>query len=190
MSQTCPSEAAAVSFKKKYSLAYGVLLALLALLWLLPWLSRLSGLALLAPIAGLRELLMPVWAMVLAAILFGCAVLLEVKISLMRKKLGGGGDTHETVVIIKQGPYKYIRHPGHLAEMTYFGLLPVLLSPWIAFTLTALAYMAAMVISYTVMFKEEDRFNLAKWGEDYKNYMDSVPAINFMKGWMRTRNKT
>jgi protein-S-isoprenylcysteine O-methyltransferase Ste14 len=189
MRQTHPSKATpSVNFKEKYSLVYGVLLMLLALVWLLPWLSRLSGVAMLAPIAGLRVLPVPVWAWVLAPILFGCAVLLEAKISLMRKKLGGCDDTHETVIIIKEGPYKYIRHPGHLAEMTYFGLLPVLLSPWIAFTITALAYMAALVVSYVVMFKQEDRFNLAKWGEEYQKYMGSVPAINFIKGWMQYRN--
>lgn len=191
MHQTDPSGAAApLNFKEKYSLVYSVLLVLLALVWLLPWLSRLSGLAMLAPIAGLPELPIPAWAWVLAPILFICAVLLEAKITLLRKKMGGCDDTHETVIIVKQGPYKYIRHPGHLAEMTYFGVLPVLLSPWVDFTFTALVYMAALVVSYTVMLKQEDRFNLAKWGEDYRKYMESVPAVNFIKGWMQNRNKT
>jgi protein-S-isoprenylcysteine O-methyltransferase Ste14 len=54
--------------------------------------------------------------------------------------------------------------------------------PWIAFTITALAYMTALVVSYVVMFKQEDRFNLAKWGEEYQKYMGSVTAINFIKG--------
>ncbi len=35
----------------------------------------------------------------------------------MRKRLGGCGDSHETVVILKKGPYAWMRHPGHLAEI-------------------------------------------------------------------------
>ena len=179
-----------LSFTQRYSRLYGLLLSGIALVWLLPGLGRISGWSWLDAFARLHTWEIPLWVFPPAAMAFAAAVLLEVRISLLRKRFGGCDDTHETVVVVKQGPYKYIRHPGHLAEMIYFSMLPILLSFWIPFTLMALMAIVSIVVSYLLMLREEDRFNLQKWGKEYQDYMDSVPAINFVKSWWRIRSRT
>lgn len=179
-----------ISFTQRYSRFYGLLLSGIALVWLLPGLGRVSGWSWLDAFARMHTWEIPLWVFLPAVMAFAAAVLLEVRISLLRKRFGGCDDTHETVVVVRQGPYEYIRHPGHLAEMIYFGMLPILLSFWIPFTLMAMLAIVSIVVSYLLMLREEDRFNLQKWGKEYRDYMDSVPAINVVNGWWRIRNRT
>ena len=94
---------------------------------------------------------------------------------------------HETVVIIREGPYRVIRHPGYLAEVIYFGLLPIVLSRWVPFTALAAISTAIAIASCVYLISAEDSFNLRKWGEEYRQYMEKVPAVNFVKGLMRLR---
>jgi protein-S-isoprenylcysteine O-methyltransferase Ste14 len=108
----------------------------------------------------------------------------------MRQKQGGCRDAHETVVIVRDGPYRVIRHPGYLAEMTYFSLLPIVVSKWVPFTILAAISMALAIASCASLIKAEDSFNLKKWGEEYRQYMEEVPAINLAKGLRRLREET
>lgn len=89
---------------------------------------------------------------------------------------------HETVVIVREGPYRVIRHPGYLAEMVYFSLLPIVLSEWVPFTILAVVYTATWIGAIVYLVRAEDEFNLGKWGEEYRQYMEEVPAINFVEG--------
>jgi protein-S-isoprenylcysteine O-methyltransferase Ste14 len=86
------------------------------------------------------------------------------------------------VVIVKEGPYRVIRHPGYLAEMVYFSVLPIILSKWVPFTILAAICIVIAIASCAYLIKAEDDFNLRKWGEEYRQYMKEVPAINFVKG--------
>lgn len=97
---------------------------------------------------------------------------------------------HETVVIVREGPYRVIRHPGYLAEMIYFSLLPIVLSKWVPFTILAAISSAIAIASCAYLIRAEDSFNLRKWGEEYRQYMEEVPAINFVKGLRRLREDT
>jgi protein-S-isoprenylcysteine O-methyltransferase Ste14 len=128
--------------------------------------------------------------MSIGVFLFAAAVALEVRLNLMRQKQGGCHDMHETVVIVREGPYRVVRHPGYLAEMTYFGLLPIVLSKWVPFTVLAAISMAIAIASCTYLIRAEDSFHLRKWGEEYRQYMEEVPAINFVKGLRRLREET
>ncbi len=174
------------SYTKRYALGYGILLSVNFLIWLFPWFCGLSGIKQLAPVARLEQLPIPLWVWATALGLFCLAILLEARVSLMRKHLGGCGNSHETVFMLKKGPYVWMRHPGHLAEVTYFCMLPVLVNHWIPFTMTALVYMGTMTATYWMMFRHEDRFNLEKWGDSYHQYMKEVPAINFIQGWLKS----
>lgn len=35
----------------------------------------------------------------------------------------------------------------------------------------------------------EDNFNLRKWGEEYRRYVEAVPAINLVKGLRKLRSE-
>ena len=138
--------------------------------------------------AQLPRLNTPLPVIIVCAFFFTAAIWLELKVSLIRTRAGGCSDPHETILIIREGPYKIIRHPGHLAEMTYFGMLPVLLCKWIPLTITAFTAIIMLIASYSYMIKDEDRFNVKKWGDKYREYINEVPAINFIKGLNRRLN--
>jgi protein-S-isoprenylcysteine O-methyltransferase Ste14 len=171
-----------VNFTKLFSRSYGGLLFVVAIIWLLPAVAQYSDWVLLNFLARLPVVEFPIPVIVIGAIFFIAAISLEVKVTLIRKREGGCHDTHETVIVIRQGPYRIIRHPGHLAEMSYFSLLPILLSRWVPFTVMAGISIVILIGSYVYMIREEDNFNVRKWGEEYRKYMKELPAINFFKG--------
>jgi protein-S-isoprenylcysteine O-methyltransferase Ste14 len=39
---------------------------------------------------------------------------------------------------------------------------------------------------FVYLIRVEDRFNLKKWGKDYRQYMAEVPAVNFVKGLLQS----
>ena len=171
-----------VNFTKSYSRAYCGLLFVVAIIWLLPAVAQYSGWVLLNFFARLPVVEFPIPVIVIGAIFFIASISLEAKVTLIRKREGGCDNTHETVIVIREGPYRIIRHPGHLAEMSYFSLLPILLSRWVPFTVMAGISIVILIASYVYMFREEDKFNVRKWGNEYQQYINEVPAINFVKG--------
>ena len=171
-----------VNFTKLFSRSYGGLLFVVAIIWLLPAVAQYSGCVLLNFFARLPVVEFPIPVIVIGAIFFIAAISLEAKVTLIRKREGGCHDTHETVIVIREGPYRIIRHPGHLAEMSYFSLLPILLSRWVPFTVMAGISIVILITGYVYMIREEDNFNIRKWGEEYTKYMKELPAVNFFKG--------
>jgi protein-S-isoprenylcysteine O-methyltransferase Ste14 len=171
-----------VNFTKLFSRSYGGLLFVVAIIWLLPAIAQYSGWVFLNFFARLPVVEFPIPVIVIGAIFFIAAISLEAKVTLIRKREGGCDDTHETVIVIREGPYRIIRHPGHLAEMSYFSLLPILLSRWVPFTVMAGISIVILNTGYVYMIREEDNFNVRKWGNEYQQYINEVPAINFVKG--------
>lgn len=171
-----------VSFVRAYDRAFSRLFLVLAVLWLLPAIGRWTGWGFLGFFARLPRVDFPTAVIVVGAVLFIAAVSLEAKLVSMRQKRGGCQDTHETVVIVREGPYRVIRHPGYLSEIVYFGLLPIVLSKWVPFTILAAICIVIAIASFAYLIRVEDNFNQRKWGEQYRQYMKEVPAINFVKG--------
>jgi protein-S-isoprenylcysteine O-methyltransferase Ste14 len=132
----------------------------------------------------------PVVVIVIGVIFVIAAIALEVKVASMRQKRGGCHDVHETVVVIREGPYRVIRHPGYLAELIYFPLLPIVLSRWVPFTILVVVYIVVWTGAIVYLLKAEDNFNLRKWGEEYRRYAKQVPAINFVKGLKKLKEET
>jgi protein-S-isoprenylcysteine O-methyltransferase Ste14 len=176
-----------VSFVRSYDRAFSGLFLALAVLWLLPAIAKCSGWGFLSFFAQLPGVDFPIVVVVTAAVFFIAAVVIETKLVSMRQKQGGCHDMHETVVIVREGPYRVLRHPGYLAEMIYFSLLPIALSKWVPFTLLAAISIVIAIASCAYLIRAEDSFNLRKWGEEYRQYMEEVPAVNFVKGLKRLR---
>ena len=179
-----------VSFVRSYDRAASILFCPLVVLWLLPAIAKWSGWGFLSFFAQLARVDFPLAVIVIAAIFFITAVSLEMKVTSARQRQGGCHDVHETVVIVREGPYRVIRHPGYLAELVYFALLPIVLSKWIPFTILAAVYIVVWDGVLVYLIKAEDDFNLRKWGEEYRQYMKEVPAINFVKGLKRLREES
>ena len=176
-----------VCFTSSYDRPFTALFLALVILWLLPAVATWTGWGFLGFFARLPRVDFPMGVIVIGAVLFVAAVSLEVRICALRQRRGGCQDVHETVVIVREGPYRVVRHPGYLAEVVYFTLIPILLSRWVPYTPLAALASAAMIAGIAYLIRTEDSFNLRKWGEEYRRYMEEVPAINFVKGLKRLK---
>nr|QNO52407.1 hypothetical protein IAKEDICC_00028 [Methanosarcinales archaeon ANME-1 ERB6] len=171
-----------VSFVKSYDRLFTRLFIVLAILWLLPAVARYSGWQFLSFFAQLPRVEFPIVVIVVGVVFFIAAIALEAKVVSMRQRRGGCQDTHESVVIVREGPYKIVMHPGYLAEIVYFSLLPVILSKWLPFTILAVVYIVGWIGMLAYLIRVEDNFNIRKWGDEYRQFMRDVPMINFVKG--------
>jgi len=179
-----------ISFVRSYDRAFVRLFLALAILWLLPAIAQWSGWEFLSFFAQLPRGNFSIVVIVIGAIFLIVAIALEAEAGSMRQKRGGCHDLHESVVIVREGPYKVIRHPGYLAELIYFPLLPIVLSRWVPFTILAIVYIVVWTGAIVYLLKVEDNFNLRKWGEEYRQYVKEVPAINFVKGLRKLKEET
>jgi protein-S-isoprenylcysteine O-methyltransferase Ste14 len=178
-----------ISFVNMYDRKYSALVAVSGFVWLLPILAEVSGLSTLEGLAQMTRIRFPMPVLAVSGVLFVAAFVLEAKVISMRRRLGGL-DAHESLFIVREGPYAVIRHPGYLAELVYFALLPVVMSEWIGFTMLAIVYIGVIVVSFSYLIRVEDDFNVAKWGDEYQHYMDELPAINFLSWlWKVTRQR-
>jgi protein-S-isoprenylcysteine O-methyltransferase Ste14 len=175
-----------ICFVQSYDRTLSGLFVLLAALWLLPAIAQWTGWGFLRFFAELPRVDFPIGVILGAAVLFVAAVALEAKLVSMRQKRGGCQDAHETIVIVRDGPYGIVRHPGYLAEIVYFSVLPIVLSKWVPFTILAAICIAVAIALCVYLIRVEDRFNLKKWGKDYRQYMAEVPAVNFVKGLLKS----
>jgi protein-S-isoprenylcysteine O-methyltransferase Ste14 len=171
-----------ICFVQSYDRTLSGLFVLLAALWLLPAIAQWTGWGFLRFFAELPRAAFPISVILGAAVLFVAALALEAKLVSMRQKRGGCQDPHETVIIVRDGPYGVVRHPGYLAEIVYFSALPIVLSEWVPFTILAALCIVVAVALCVYLIRVEDRFNLKKWGKEYRQYMAEVPAINVVKG--------
>jgi protein-S-isoprenylcysteine O-methyltransferase Ste14 len=174
-----------ICFVRSYDRPLSGLFVLLAALWLLPAIAQWTGWGFLRFFAELPRMDFPIGVILGAAVPFVAAMALEAKVVSMRQKRGGCQDAHETVVIVRDGPYGVVRHPGYLAEMVYFSALPIVLSEWVPFTILAALCIVVAVALCVYLIRVEDRFNLKKWGKDYRQYMAEVPAVNVVKGLLK-----
>ena len=174
-----------ICFVQSYDRTCSGLFVLLAVLWLLPAIAQWTGWGLLRFFAELPRVEFPIGVILGATVLFVAAVALEAKLVSMRHKRGGCQDAHETVVIVRNGPYGVVRHPGYLAEMVYFSALPIVLSEWVPFTILAALCIVVVIALCGYLIRVEDRFNLKKWGKEYRQYMAEVPSVNFVKGLLK-----
>lgn len=171
-----------ISFVRSYDRPICILFYPLVVLWLLPAVAKYSRCGFLNFFAQLPKMDFPIVVIVIGTIFFIAAICLEAKVGYERQRQGGCYDLHESVVMVREGPYRVIRHPGYLAELIYFPLLPIVLSRWVPFTILATVFTVVWIGVTVYVIRAEDDFNIRKWGEEYRQYMKEVPALNFVKG--------
>jgi protein-S-isoprenylcysteine O-methyltransferase Ste14 len=82
-----------------------------------------------------------------------------------------------TTELTKSGIHGLVRHPMQLSGiMAACGM--VLVNP----TLPVLALSAVSGSCFALGTRAEDQFNIAKFGEPYRVYMEQVPALNLLTG--------
>jgi len=87
----------------------------------------------------------------------------------------------DTTRLVDTGIYAVVRHPQYTGGIIAIFLANLLLYPhWLFGVLgvigTAVTYLGC---------REEDKYLIEKFGDDYKSYMQRVPGMNFILGIIR-----
>ena len=86
-------------------------------------------------------------------------------------------DWTETSVLVDTGIYSVIRHPLYLGWL----LLYLAIIFWSQHWLTIIIGIIGMISIYLISRQEDQRL-VEKFGDDYKDYMQKVPRMNFFSG--------
>ena len=101
----------------------------------------------------------------------------------------GGLKHDETICLFKEGPYRVMRHAAGVIMILPI-LLPVILSAYVPFTpLSVAAIIVIIVYIYYGVRMEEEKLDIPKWGDEYRQYMKEVPRFNFILGLWRLRKR-
>jgi len=103
-------------------------------------------------------------------------------LSLRRGGKPASGWEH-TTELTRRGIHGLVRHPMQLSGIVG-ACAAILVKP----TLAVLPLSAVSMTCFALAARAEDRFNVAKFGEPYRIYMQQVPALNLLAGiWARLR---
>ncbi len=83
-------------------------------------------------------------------------------------------DWTETSVLVDTGIYSVIRHPLYLGWL----LMYLAIIFWSQHWLTIIIGIIGMICVYSISRQEDQRL-VEKFGDDYKDYMQKVPRMNF-----------
>ena len=100
----------------------------------------------------------------------------------LHRTRGGLKIEGETIIFYKAGPNCVMRNPGNFGFMVWFILLPIILSAYIQFTLLSVVAIITITVWNYYMVCIEEKMNVEKWGDEYRQYMKEVPRFNFIKG--------
>ena len=105
---------------------------------------------------------------------FGIIFLLWSSKSRKEKRLGEdvGRET-----LVESGMYALVRHPEFLGHILIIFALIIISQHWISSIIGTIL----IVLLYLAMIEEERR-NIEKFGDAYRNYMKRVPRINLIAG--------
>lgn len=86
----------------------------------------------------------------------------------------------QTTVLVDRGVYAIVRHPHFLAGILMAVALALIAQHWLVAVLGAIA-----IVTYCISAFEEEKSTIAKLGDDYRRYRESVPRFNFILGAVR-----
>jgi protein-S-isoprenylcysteine O-methyltransferase Ste14 len=136
--------------------------------------------------AQLHRFYFPGWVIYLALAIFVLAIPTTVVLMNQNIKHGGVHSEDETILLMQDGIYGIIRHPGNLSSSIFFATAPIFLSPCIPFTfLSIIGIIFIVILHYYASCKEEKVLDIKKWGNQYREYMQRVPRWNFLLGLWR-----
>jgi len=124
----------------------------------------------------------------ISAVLAAVGILLAVWVTYIHYRRGGLGHD-ETIILFKNGVYGVVRHPGGLGFMLFPILLPIIISPYVPFTPLSIAAIIVMIAYLYYGVWLEERMDIDKWGDEYRQYMREVPRFNFIRGLWNLRRR-
>lgn len=121
------------------------------------------------------------WAIWVLSIVFGIAPILILR---RRGGVAKGKSYIETTRLVDTSLYAIVRHPQYLAGILFNLALMLLAQHWL---IILLGVVSAFLIWLDIQLADED--GIEKFGEGYRQYMQSVPQINFLLGIFRYLQK-
>ncbi|MDD5039099.1 MAG: DUF1295 domain-containing protein [Dehalococcoidales bacterium] len=104
-------------------------------------------------------------------------------------KRGGLRMAGETLIFYREGLFRVMRHPTVAGVMIWATLLPIILSQIVSFTYLSIGAIAINIVRIPWGIRAEEKLSIAKWGDEYRQYMKEVPRFNFILGLWRLRGK-
>lgn len=99
------------------------------------------------------------------------------------KRKGGvakGESYVNTTVLVDKGLYSIVRHPQYTAGLLFSLALVLVSQNWL---ITAMGIVVLALLYIDILMA--DKYEIEKFGDDYKLYMKKVPRINFILGVIR-----
>lgn len=159
------------------------------ILWLLPTWARYFKLDFLEWFAQLRTITIPSVAIYISIVFIVVGTFFLVWGILSHRKKGGLKKTGEAIILYKEGPYSFMRHPQVAGGIMWPFLLPIILSEFVSFTVLSIAAIVIMIIYFYYGTHMEEKLSIEKWGDEYQQYMKEVPGFNFILGLWRLRKR-
>jgi len=159
----------------------------------LPGFAKQTGLGILSFFAQLPPMEFPPIVIYISIALIIAMIPPAVVHYYFNSRKGGCGSEDHTVILLKNGPYAIVRHPGGVAWITGFLASTIAISDHMPFTILSVSgTIVLLVFCHWGFLIEENELNLKKWGDEYRQYMKEVPRFNFILGlwrWAKRRNK-
>lgn len=99
------------------------------------------------------------------------------------RKKGGvpkGSSYMHTTELVDTGVYSIVRHPQYLAGLLIILALMLMTQHWLSVTAGVVAFVAFYIDTLVA-----DPRLVEKFGEEYREYMNRVPRMNFLLGIVR-----
>lgn len=116
------------------------------------------------------------WGILMVSAVFGWLPIFTFR---RRGQVNGKGYIH-TTQLVDSGVYGIVRHPQYLSGVLICVALPLISQHWLVPVPGVVA-----AVQYYLLALAEEKHNIDKFGDSYKNYMQRVPRMNFILGIIR-----
>ena len=159
------------------------------LLLLLPTWAEALRLDFLQWFAELQRFYFPMTVIYISIALVAIGTLFIIWGCVSHHKRGGLHMAGETLIFYREGLFRVMRHPAGTGGVIWVILLPIILSSIVSFTYLSIGAITINIIRMPWGFRAEEKLSIAKWGDEYRQYMKEVPRFNFILGLWRLRGK-
>jgi len=127
--------------------------------------------------AGFDELMYVGWMIWTISVIFGFLPIFTFK---RKGDVAKGKSYVHTKTLVITGIYSIVRHPQYTAGILFSLALILMAQSWLVLSL-GVVLIPLLYIDIVMA----DKYELEKFGDDYKRYMERVPRSNFLLGAIR-----
>jgi len=127
--------------------------------------------------AGLNVVMYVGWVIWAISVIFGW-----LPIFVLKKKgdVPKGKSYVHTTTLVRTGIYSIVRHPQYTAGILFSLALILISQSWL---IAAIGVVVILLLYIDILIT--DKYEVEKFGDEYKSYMKKVPRTNFILGIIR-----